>query len=312
MESLIYLAEKVALHNIVKEPFPHIFIKDFLAPDDFKAVVEDEQIGISAQNAGSLIGALSSKGWKPRPFGGCTTDVDAYLRWRRDPNKGFENSNTCSGFGLAFSLDKPHNQRVALIKDYLGSQEFFDVLLEKFGIERQSFRIAAGLHKYLTGYEISPHPDSRAKALTYMLNVNPGMGSERNLHHTQYMRLRDERSYISEFWKGNQSVDRSWLPWDWCETIFEQSANNSLVCFSPCDTSIHAIRAIYDDLQYQRTQFYGNLWYEDCPSLIRPSWEFLDIRPVEERKKASFAWKAKNLIRRKTKNWVRGLSISSR
>jgi hypothetical protein len=34
------------------------------------------------------------------------------------------------------------------------------------------------------------------------------------------------------------------------------------VFFTPSDASMHAIKANYDHLRTQRTQVYGNLWYE--------------------------------------------------
>ena len=44
---------------------------------------------------------------------------------------------------------------------------------EKFGIEYQNCNIDGGIQKYLDGYELSPHPDIRLKAATFMVNINP-------------------------------------------------------------------------------------------------------------------------------------------
>ena len=71
--------------------------------------------------------------------------------------------------------------------------------------------------------------------------------------------LKDEYKYVESFWRGNVHYERCWVPWDWCEIEFTQSANNSLVMFSPNDSTIHAVKADYNHLSSQRTQLYGNL-----------------------------------------------------
>ncbi|MEO0061585.1 MAG: hypothetical protein RLZZ08_145 [Pseudomonadota bacterium] len=133
-------------------------------------------------------------------------------------------------------------------------------MVEKFGITTP-VQIDTGIQKYLHGYEISPHPDIRRKALTWMLNINTGDFSEDQEFHTHYLRLKPEWSFITAFWQGNPQIDRDWLPWSWCETVKRQRQNNSLVIFAPSDDTIHAVKASYDHLGMQRTQMYGNLWH---------------------------------------------------
>lgn len=67
-------------------------------------------------------------------------------------------------------------------------------------------------------------------------------------------------------WETDFTRDRGWVSWDWCETVLQQRANNSLVVFSPASDTLHAVRARYDHLWTQRTQCYGNLWYKASPT----------------------------------------------
>jgi hypothetical protein len=63
------------------------------------------------------------------------------------------------------------------------------------------------------------------------------------------------------------------VPWQWCERQKRQTANNSIVVFTPRHDTLHAIRTHYDHLPAQRTQFYGNLWYRPPALTFRPQFE---------------------------------------
>lgn len=294
-----YLLEKIEKAEFRWEPYKHIYLENFFSEEDFAEIISDSQICIDQSNhVSEMIQKLKDNGWEHRPFGGSTVDEGAYIRWRNNPNAGFDNTNTAEGFGMVYDLKNPESNTISAIKQVLGSDEFFELLGKKFSILPGPYRVAAGCHKYLTGYEISPHPDQRNKALTYMVNINPEQTSEQENHHTHYMKLKSEYKYISSFWEGNSNVDRSWLPWNWCETVFTQHKNNSIVIFSPTDHTLHAVKARYDDLKYQRTQFYGNLWYDDRKRLIRPNWESLEIKPSSKGQKAPLWWRLKNKLLR--------------
>jgi hypothetical protein len=180
-------------------------------------------------------------------------------------------------------------------------------LAKKFGIDMDDVFYDAGIQKYLDGYEISPHPDIRKKALTYMVNINPGDKSERSGHHTHYLTFKDAYKYVEAYWKGNPNKDRCWVPWDWCETKKIQTENNSIVIFSPDNNTMHGVKAVYDHLAYQRTQLYGNLWYHEIRTDGMPSWEnfLFQQRPGQEpRLKQS----PKGRIKRSIKNIKRRLA----
>ena len=65
------------------------------------------------------------------------------------------------------------------------------------------------------------------------------------------------------------------MPWDWCEVQKTQTENNSIVIFSPSNDTLHAVKADYNHLTYQRTQLYGNLWYSRVACDSTPPWEAL-------------------------------------
>jgi hypothetical protein len=94
------------------------------------------------------------------------------------------------------------------------------------------------------------------------------------------MRFREQKAYVQEFWKGNQDLDRCWVPWSWCETVKQQTKNNTIVLFQPADDTLHAVRAVYDHLGTQRTQLYGNLWYHACRTTGKPNWTDFDVRSM--------------------------------
>jgi hypothetical protein len=130
----------------------------------------------------------------------------------------------------------------------------------------------------MSGYEISPHPDIRKKCLTYMININTDAAAESLDLHTHLMRFKDPWQKIYDFWDSNPSIDRCWVPWQWCSDTFIHAKNNSIVMFAPNNRSLHAVKLDYDHLDFQRTQIYGNLWYTKGYGSItqRPNWRQLE------------------------------------
>lgn len=111
-----------------------------------------------------------------------------------------------------------------------------------------------------------------------MVNINPSQTSESNDHHTHYLKFKKEREYVKKFWEGNPEIDRAWVPWDWMETAYQQTKNNSIVLFSPSNDTMHGVKANYNHLETQRTQLYGNLWYPENKTIGNLEWESLDLK----------------------------------
>tara|TARA_B110000977_G_scaffold199832_1_gene288400 strand:+ start:1014 stop:1979 length:966 start_codon:yes stop_codon:yes gene_type:complete len=274
-----YLGEKVKNSPFLNSPYKHIYIENFLEDKHFQEIITSFEIE-SPKNINDdkeLIDGLKDKGFKSISFPGAVTNVDEYLQWKKNGKISKHMNSSCEGFGFVMRLYEIKTQILNSLNDYISGKEFNKILADKFDIE--SFKelvIDGGIQKYLDGYEISPHPDTRRKAITFMVNINPSNQSESMNHHTNYMSLIDERKYVKEFWEGNPEIDRVWLPWKWLKNEFTQNKNNSIVIFSPDNNTFHSVRAEYNHFTTQRTQLYGNLWYKN--SIDKSiSWEDLDL-----------------------------------
>ena len=273
-----YLLDKINSAEFNHSPFPFLYIEDFLDHDDFKSITNSSLVNIHSEDVQALISTLTSNKWDPIVFPGCTIDINDYINFIQNQSSSYQLQTTCEGFGITFRLsEKVSFEPVNSLHEFFNSEQFLSTVISKFQLPSQNYSVDTGLQKYLNHYEISPHPDIRKKALTYMLNLNPSSNSQDQSHHTHFMTFKDPYKYIYEFWSHNQQFDRCWVPWDWCNTHFIHNKNNSITIFSPCDYSLHAVKASYDHLAYQRTQFYGNLWYQNSPNLSMPTWNNLDI-----------------------------------
>lgn len=285
-----YLIEKVTFAEFDEEPFRHIYIEDFFSPEHLAAITSSDEIGApEADDDRSLIDSLEAKGFRPIEFPGCVTDVDRYLDWRAGGKS--KHHTACEGFGMALRLYDIRSPILKSINDFIGSEEFNRAIAHKFGVDYDACVVDGGIQKYLDGYEISPHPDIRKKAATFMVNINPSPRSQGMDHHTHYLKLKPERQYVQSFWEGNETVDRCWVPWAWADTVKQQCANNSIVLFSPANDTLHGVKANYDHLVTQRTQLYGNLWYKQTPAKSGLEWEDLDL--------VSIAYKDRRSLRRR-------------
>jgi hypothetical protein len=275
-----YIIEKIKNTQLRQKPFPHLYIENFLSPEHFQRVIESAQIDIDLQNSTEdLISMLQSKDYSPEPFPGCTTSIEHYLDWYNSPTSAqrYEN-DLLEGFGIAFRMRKYHDSFLEDLVDFLNSDDFHKTIKDKFQ-RTGNTRIETAIQKYLSGYEISPHPDIRKKCLTYMVNINTDDSTEQMDLHTHLMEFDHEHNHLYQFWRDNLTVDRCWVPWSWCETRFLHQKNNSIVMFAPDDDTLHAVKLDYDHLKLQRTQIYGNLWYRkgSVPAIDRrPNWKQLD------------------------------------
>lgn len=281
-----YLGEKVRNSTFAEFPFRHIYIEDFFKPSHFEEIIGSAEV--ASPNCSSdeeLIDSLTRRGFSPIVFPGTTTDVEAYLKSRKDSSE-LDKTGLCEGVGVVLRQKIFKTDIISSLTKYLFGEDFSRVMAEKFDIDLADCSIEGGIQKYLDGYEISPHPDIRSKATTFMVNINPSIESEKLDHHTHYGVLKDEYSYLYEFWENNQSIERCWVPWDWTSTVKQQSKNNSIVIFAPNSRTIHAVKANYDHLVTQRTQLYGNLWYKNPPKLTGANWRSVDLKgQIEDAKK---------------------------
>ncbi|OJU12880.1 MAG: hypothetical protein BGN86_00235 [Caulobacterales bacterium 68-7] len=273
--SFNYLIEKVRAADFTTTPFKHVYIGDFFSEAHFAAITQSREIAPPAAASDTeVFDTLFDAGYKIIDFPGCVTDRKQYIRWHRDRRVERNVTNTaCEGFGVVLRLMEPQTPIIVELNEFLVSDMFRDALGEKFGIELGRVFPDTGIQKYLDGYEISPHPDVRGKALTYMVNINPHAAASALDHHTHYLRFKPAYRYVQSFWEENLLQERCWVPWDWCDTVSQQTENNSVVIFAPNNDTMHGVKTHYDHLSAQRTQLYGNLWYNSTPIDGSPSWE---------------------------------------
>lgn len=279
MSRFDYLIDRVAETPFADDPFRHLYIGNFLAEADFFEITTAPEINLAPANDDEdLFHKLFDAGYKVVSFPGCITERRAYIDWHAGQSVKQRPHTACEGFGITLRLYEPTTPAIRELNEFLLSEKWNRALADKFGVDYDGCVSDNGIQKYLDGYEISPHPDIRRKALTFMVNINPHANAEQLEHHTHYLRFKAERQHIPEYWKENLDVERCWVPWDWCETVKTQPENNSIVIFSPSFDTMHAVRARYDHLAAQRTQLYGNLWYPVDRTLNEVEWEDLDGR----------------------------------
>lgn len=278
--NLSYVIEKIKNAEFSNSPFKHIEVSNIFEDDDFEAIIQSSEITTNvAQDDEMLFHELFSHNYKIIDFPGCVVNYKEYIKWHADKKKSQKTSTACEGYGVVMRLKSPESRVISILQKFLNSDEFINCIAEKFNINTADCNYDAGIQKYLDGYEISPHPDIRKKALTFMVNINPSPNSSNEEHHTSYLQFKPERMYIQEFWNGNKEFDRCWVPWEWCKVTKQQRDNNSIVIFVPSNDTIHAVKANYNHLSYQRTQLYGNLWFKESFTEVTPRWEDFVINP---------------------------------
>ena len=278
-----YILDKIRSAPMLEAPFRHIEIHDLFEAEHFEAITRCDDVAMApARSDEELFSNLFGAGYRIISFPGCTEDADEYMRWHRQKATTHHTSTACEGFGVVLRLSEAQTDVGRALQDLLTSDELVACLAERFDIDRAPCSYDAGVQKYLDGYEISPHPDVRRKALTFMVNINPSPSSEQDDIHTSYAQFKPEFDYVRHFWGGNLRMDRCWVPWSWVDVKKQQRSNNSMVIFSPSNDTLHAVKANYDHLTHQRTQLYGNLWYPQTLTEETPSWEDLQIRATTD------------------------------
>ena len=305
MKNFHYIIQKINDAQISEDPFPHIYIENFFDSKDFSRIINSDGINTKDyKDNDELFNSLFNLGYKIIDFPGCINNVKEYNSWHDKKYSSKKLHSACEGFGMTLRLLEPQSSILKNLKLFIESNDFNKALASKFNIDIDKVYSDNGLQKYLDGYEISPHPDIRKKALTYMININPHSNSEDLDHHTHYLQFKKEYKYIQEFWESNTQYDRCWVPWDWAETFFIQNKNNSLVMFSPADQTIHAVKASYNHLIGQRTQIYGNLWFIDSPNTKELNWEDMVIPSIDKIKQNNSLHSIFSRIPLKFKNFI--------
>lgn len=282
-----YILKKVESAAFLTDPFRHLEIRDLFEPEHFEAIIGDPQVSLPpAHSDKELLELVKSAGYSVIEFPGTASNEKDYLAWRNGKSTRAQVSSV-EGVGLVMRLAEPRSTTMSALVDFLNSKALHEALARKFEINLDEISTEMGVQKYFCGYEISPHPDINRKALTFMVNINPAKNSEQINYHTHYLKFEDSRSYVQRYWEGNPKSDRCWVPWEWCKTVKQQVANNSIVIFAPSADTIHAVKAEYDHFETQRTQLYGNFWFNDVETDKKPEWQDFEIKALHRPRKRS-------------------------
>lgn len=261
-----YLKDRIRKASIRTDPFKHIYIENFLNSQHLKLILQEKSMEVQLTlQPQALRDRFFEKGWVQQTHPGCYKSIESYVFHRVNRSaelaeiQGTRGMPLLDSGGLAFRLQKTCSLLAELLEFFKGDQ-FLDVLRECGFVSDSPYICDTGFQKYLTGYEISPHPDTRNKALTWMLNLNPP-NLEFERCHTHFLKFKPRYQAIETYWAENEFVQRYWVPWNWCSTHFTQNQNNSITIFAPANDTLHAVKCQYNDSLSQRTQLYGNLWH---------------------------------------------------
>lgn len=276
--NLDYLCNKVKNSKIIFEPFPHLEINNFLSDSDLELILKSKQIHFEkCKNIHELLKKLNQKKYLIQSFPGCSTDINDYLtRLQKNIWPHDRNGTPIETFGVTYRLKEYDDIKIKSIVDYLGGKKFEKVLKDKFSIKEETYAITA-IQKNLTGYEISPHPDTRRKAMTYLLNINKDDSVENYNIHTHLLKFKNPYAKVYDIWKNKTKYDRCWVPWDWCQSIKQIKKNNTIVIFPTTNKSLHAVKMKYPHEEFQRTQIYGNLMFKENKRVPQRNYKKLKI-----------------------------------
>ena len=188
MSRFNYLIDKVCDASFVDDPFKHIYVEDFFHKEDFNDIVGSQEILIKPCASDSeLFDELFKSNYKVIRFPGCVTDYKKYISLH-SKGKPLKTHTACESSGVVLRLS-PTDDILIQLDEFLMSESFGRAIAQKFDIPFEKCIFDGGIQKYLDGYEISPHPDVRRKAMTFMVNINPHPDSDSFDHHTRYLKL---------------------------------------------------------------------------------------------------------------------------
>jgi len=261
--SFSYLSGRIRSAEFQDDPFPHLEICPFFNEEHLKILTEHRQLLLRPfKHHRALINHLLFHGYAVQQFPGCAANVNVYMKQIKTGLWIKGTTTDTSSLGLALRLTKYKSPELKALVQYCNGDEFHEALRDKFNVAVDTeTSIVSAIQKYLTGYEISPHPDVRRKCLTYMCNLHTDPRAEALDIHTKLHRFKPEFEHVSEIWEKLPRTERDWMPWNTAEPVKTLRRNNSMVMFRATNHSLHSIKLDYDHLPFQRTQLYGNLLY---------------------------------------------------
>lgn len=276
-----YLSQKIKDAEFSFEPYKHLLIENFFNDEHFKLLTTHPKISLPPQmSTEDLIDTCLENGYLTKTFPGALSDSKEYLKCLESDEWPVDTKRVRRA-GLVLFLKTTQDPKLNALVEYFKSEEFVSAVRFRFPSLSLNCNPSAYIQKYLTGYEISPHPDKRAKCMTWLVNINTDDRATNLQGNTKLLKLRKDKQFIKQFWQDNPNCERDWLPWDWCDTVKTVNQNNSLVMFEPDNDTIHGIKLDYDHLSYQRTQLYGNIDLIDAPRLPMVLYTEFDVRQLD-------------------------------
>jgi hypothetical protein len=261
-----YIIEKVKKATFIKDPYPHLYIKDFISEEHLDIILRDTQIHFKEVfTDDELYNELIKQDYKIQQFPGCANTWITYKKILQD-KAYIENSDLVESMGITFRLDYQDikSDIIKELVEFMNGDNFHQTLKDKFGLIDKT-NIISAIQKNLNRYEISPHPDIRSKALTYLLNINKDKSIEFEDVHTHILEFKKKDDSLIKYWVENPDKERQWTSWDRCNTVKICSKNNTMLMFAPQSNppTLHGVKLNYDHKRFQRTQIYGNLLYDN-------------------------------------------------
>ena len=95
MSKFNYLIKKIEDAKFEDAPFKHLHIRNFLEDDDFKKIINSEQINLNnCSDDNELVSKLSKNKYEVIDFPGCVKDIDEYIEWHK--TKKFDKNSFCN------------------------------------------------------------------------------------------------------------------------------------------------------------------------------------------------------------------------
>jgi hypothetical protein len=183
-----------------------------LCADDFSEIIACPQISIDKSvSYDYLVLILIDCGYGAQRHPVCTSSLIEYNRFLDGEIKS-ANIDTYETIGMALRLRSVQTTILEDLLSFLISDKLVRLYLNKFGIKDKSHH-DYGTQKYLTGYEIGPHPDIKRNKIAYMLNINSCPFLETQSYHTHNQSFKNNHKQIYYLWLS-ESTDTCWVPWD--------------------------------------------------------------------------------------------------
>jgi hypothetical protein len=116
----LYLLDRIRTADFEHVPLPHLYLRNFLANDDFGEVSESQDIQLRpVTDADHLFSPLETAGDDPIKFPGCTSSKSAYIKALNMSSPVRRTHAACEGQRMALKLQEPRNEAVGSLDDFL-------------------------------------------------------------------------------------------------------------------------------------------------------------------------------------------------